>query len=288
MTHGRTITKLVLLTSLAVFICEICSIYAVAQSEKATVHCSSSCKVYVDENLVASLPQGGVKGIYLTSGNRQTILITRPGKPDWVHSVTPSGPLSLNPDEREPKVLETGGSGSDSGPRAGGGTNQPTTHSTSVIPAWLHGNWWYQLDGKKVSLKRGSYTCAYSANLSLELQEEEDHKFVLAFDQDLNIGATDAEIDQMSPAKMTACYADDVENASGQKWNFSYYINLERKSEGEVAFRADMTCLGGGDCLVPGAGGQITGAIERIDDSNIKITLKGPLPGEFTLQPLRK
>jgi hypothetical protein len=264
----------------------ICPVLAKASAgEKAIVHCTSSCKVYVDETQVASLPQGGVKAIYLESGKEQTVLITRPGKADWVHSITPRGPLSLNPDEKGPKLLGSGVD-ADSAPPARSDSKERANEAASTVPNWLRGDWWYELDDKKVSLKKGSNTCPFVANSTLKLEEEDDHRFAIAFDQDL--AGDRGAMDSMSESTIIQCYGDDIENASGQKWNFTYYISIETKSDSEVAFRAEMeTCLGGGDCKIPSTGGQITGTITRLDDGGLKLTLKGPLPGDFVLRHLR-
>jgi hypothetical protein len=279
-------TKTVSSWALALVAAVICPFWAKASAaEKAIVHCTGSCKVYVDEAQVASLPQGGVKAIFLESGKEQTVLITRPGKADWVYNITPSGKLSLNPDEKGPKLLGTG-INADSAPPARSDSKQRANDSASTVPKWLHGDWWYQLDDKKVSLKKGSNTCPFVASSTLQLQEGDDHRFVIAFDQDL--AGDSGAMDTMSEPKIIQCYGDDIENASGQKWNFTYYVALETKSDNEVAFRAEMeTCLGGGDCKIPSTGEQITGTIAKLDDGGLKLTLKGPLPGDFILRHLR-
>ena len=249
--------------------------------QKATVHCAASCKVYVDEALVLSLPQGGVKGIYLESGKRQTILITRPGKPDWVHSITPKGAILLNPDEDEPKVLAAGGADNDSPIK--GGDAQRATGRLSVAPEWLSGRWLYKILHKPTSLETGPYTCPLLANLTISLEEQDDHQFLLNFRQHLFPSTDSPEWDKLSADGLIAC----VDLYKSQEWKFAYHIKIESKSAGEVAFQADECLNGGKACQIPPDRGQVTGTIARIDQGTLKLKLEGPLPGEFTLQTVK-
>jgi hypothetical protein len=66
-----------------------------------------------------------------------------------------------------------------------------------------------------------------------------------------------------------------------QDWNFSFPIVLKSTSSAEVEFLADMKHPETEDFNIPK--GEISGTLQRLNDSDLQLVLKGPLPGEFVL-----
>ena len=90
-----------------------CTVFATASSTTPVLfHCPTSCKIYIDGKLEFSLPSGGLKQSNLPTGVKATVLISRPGKADWVHIVTPTKALSINPSESSPTEIREDGASS--------------------------------------------------------------------------------------------------------------------------------------------------------------------------------
>jgi hypothetical protein len=246
-------------------------------------HCPTSCKVYIDGKLELSLPNGGLKQTNLPTGIKTTVLISRPGKADWVHIVIPTKALSINPLESSPSEISEDGadsSGSQPGSSSSGTTataqnaDEPT-HSKQTLPSWARG----QLvtpgmeETKRVQIKKGSHSCAEDIQFGADIDISEDGTGTFQYDQFMFNGLID----------QTSEWCDDHtdEPEFSQNWDFEVPITVVRISEDLVSFTSDMKHCS--KCKFPPGASQIIGQVRR-DGEQITLELGEPLNTNFPLE----
>jgi hypothetical protein len=267
-------------------------------SETVVFHCRTSCKVYADGKLIATMPNGGIKQADLISGKKQVIVITRPGKMDWTHIVSLSRALAIDPDQKSPTEISDD-SGLDrqnestrtSSPldrsEASRGSSPtkftPSEAQAPALPGWADGDWKVRRANKKTfTFRAGSISCAASVDYDVRvhlLKDDTEHSRV-DFGQDFSIDD-----------ESVACIEYDIQHEDrgegyGQDFDLSLPIIMSVESQDRLSFTADMgkaNCTKSNDkrCKLPE--GQISGTIRRLSDSQIQVELAGPLPGQFTL-----
>jgi hypothetical protein len=264
-------------------------------TESVVFHCPTACKVYVDGKLLVSLPNGGVKQSSLINGQTTTVLISRPGKHDWVRSITPIRPLSINPEESGPTVIPddvaeapTSRPPDESSNNRASAPDRTPTHETNQEPqvSWLDGVFATSRSAgrKRMQIKNGSHTCDVDVDMDLILSGGTggDGKawYSIEYDQDMDMYELVAS---GHPSEWCEDHAQDPEFM--QHWKFEIPISLTKVAEDSFTFSGDMhVCqVNAEKCKLPPGTSQITGQLRR-NGSGVALEFGDPLNATFELE----
>ena len=249
--------------------------------------CPTSCKIYVDGKLLYSLPEGGLKQTSLPTGVKTTVLISRPGKPDWVHIIAPRKALSINPAESTPTEIPEDAADSattrpsansdENSSRGAAENNAASTHRNQVMPSWTSGHLFTTpgtVDTKRVQIKEGSHTCPEDIQMDVTLDIAEDGTGTIEYNQFMYSGL----INNISDWCID--HSDDLE--FNQNWTINAPIKLTKSSENVLAFTAVMSHCE--KCKLPPGVDTVAGQVRR-DGDKITLEFGEPLNITFSLEP---
>jgi hypothetical protein len=232
------------------------------------------------------------------TGKKQVIVITRPGKTAWTYIVSPVHALAVDPDQKSPTEISDDSaqdrpneSAHSSSPvdRSDGSRESPTAKPATraaqapALPGWADGDWKVRhANKKKFTFTAGSVGCAASVeyDVRVHLLNDQPELARLSLGQDFSIDD-----------EREACVEYDVQHEDqgeeyGRDFDLRLPVIVSVESQDSLSFTTDMAkaeCTKSNNkrCKLPE--GQISGTIRHISDSQIRVELTGPLPGEFTL-----
>jgi hypothetical protein len=267
-----------------------CTAFATASSTTPVLfHCPTSCKIYIDGKLELSLPNGGLKQTNMPTGIKATVLISRPGKADWVHIVTPTKALSINPSEPSPTEIRDDGADSAGNPAAVDSSDKQTTSANTKIdqssqsritlPSWAKSYLYMTpdtIETKRVQIKKGSHSCPEDVRIDVTLEllrEDEAGKGNIEYNQTMS----SAFINETN-----WCDANNDAPEFNQNFSFKVPITLSKTSEDVLAFTADMQHCS--ECNLPPGVSQIVGQVRRGDGEQVNLEFGEPLNTSFLLE----
>lgn len=267
--------------------------------EAVVFHCPTACKVYVDGELLQSLPNGGVKQSVMVTGHTSTILITRPGKPDWIRRITPRSALSINPEESNPTVIPDDNSdasplqvpknSSDNPIPATSSSETPRANHQEVNVPWLNGLFTLprSADTKRLQIKGGSRSCPVDIDMYLSLSGG-DHFLDIEYKQDMDAMEPVYEDAAAGREENEWCRDHHDDPVFNQNWDFETPITVAQLTDDSFTFKAELsTCHASNSstkpCKLPPGIAQITGQVRR-NGSGLTVEFDDPLKASFDLE----
>lgn len=256
------------------------------------VHCPGACTVYQDGKVVASLPKGGVKQLSVNGGVQTTILISRPGKPDWVRKIRPTSDMSINPDAGSPVAIPDdpadSRSSSPSTPSPDNSVISDSRSSQQPLPEWLADRQYVLSDSeseKDMDIREGTNTCPISMHMDIGIEVWSNGLYRLEYEQTMGQNQTENIDDPGGLRQFEWCLDHRGDPEFNQNWSINVPIRLTNISDNLLSFTAEMERCH--NCKLPPNLNEIAGDLRR-EESGATLDLGAPLNLVYHLELFKR